>query len=622
MEHALAPGTELRSSTNTYIIRSVIGSGGFGITYKATFNGYLNGLPIQAVVAIKEHFISADCERDKSTRLVSYSAPARSRVEGSRKDFVGEACRLQSVGRGHYNIVQVSEVFDANNTSYYVMEYLEGESLSNYVRRQGPLSESETLSIIMPIIKAVGYLHENRITHLDIKPANIMLAKDHNGEVRPVLIDFGLSKHYNEDGSATSTINTRGYSDGYAPIEQYIGISTFSPASDVYSLAATIMFCLTGRSLPRANEIDKQKIESLIPNAVSSSLRNVLTQSLNINISERPTDGNILSAMLSGAKSAAKSESTPEGDKTERITDTGFPNTGKTEISHNTTSSGYGQPYTPPVQKEPSEKNPDNTQKSTKRSFMSSYGVYILVGIIIVVIVVVLFAMSETSSPDEITPDPAPIMENEERRVDKVDGDYSEDELKSERANYDKTAVREPQSKTHIPTAIEPVQSNSRNHESFESPSNSPQPVTPIGMSQSEIEAKKGKEKEQQEASKQIYSKISFGKTPGATDTEDGTSGTGNISEKSSYTGVGSGAVGGRGVSVSNKIVSMVPGRVVVRIIVAPDGHVKSADVVAAGTTINNSEVRNKCKDAALNAKVGKSDKNSDESGRITFTFK
>lgn len=149
-------------------------------------------------------------------------------------------------------------------------------------------------------------------------------------------------------------------------------------------------------------------------------------------------------------------------------------------------------------------------------------------------------------------------------------------------------------------------------------------PMTPTGPSQSEIEAKKAKEKKQQEASEKINSRVSFGNTPGATGTGDGTSGagSGNSSEKRSYTGVVSGAVGGRGVTVSDKIVSKVPGKVVVRINVAPDGHVKSADIVATGTTIGAEDVRNKCKVAALNGKVGKSDKNSDESGRITFTFK
>ncbi len=298
MNNSLEIGSELRSPNNKYIIRSVLGKGGFGITYSATFSTVVGGLPIKAVVAIKEHFLSADCERESSTQSVSYSQPVSERVERSRRDFVGEARRLQAVASGHNNIVQVSEVFDANNTSYYVMEFLEGQSLSEYIKEKGALSEQETMSIMQPIVDAVAYLHENKITHLDIKPGNIMLSHDQNDAMRPVLIDFGLSKHYNEDGSATSTINTQGFSDGFAPIEQYVGITSFSPVSDVYSLAATILYCLTGQRPPKSLELTPAYLQENIPSSVSQNLRDMLFASMQMSAASRPSDASVMLAML------------------------------------------------------------------------------------------------------------------------------------------------------------------------------------------------------------------------------------------------------------------------------------------------------------------------------------
>ena len=110
------------------------------------------------------------------------------------------------------------------------------------------------LALMAPIVDAVAYLHRNRLTHLDIKPQNIMLATADDGSMRPVLIDFGLSKHYDANGNATSTVNTLACSDGYSPVEQYSGITTFSPSSDVYALGATMLACLIGKTPQKSTE--------------------------------------------------------------------------------------------------------------------------------------------------------------------------------------------------------------------------------------------------------------------------------------------------------------------------------------------------------------------------------
>ena len=188
--------------------------------------------------------------------------------------------RLQKIGVSHPNIVSVNEVFEANNTAYYVMEYIDGESLRSYVQRNGPLGEAGLRRLLLPVMDAVEALHAERLTHLDIKPDNIMLARRKDGSIRPVLIDFGLAKHYGADGTPTSTVNTLGCSAGYSPMEQYMGIRTFSPTADVYALGATMLYCLTGETPRVANEITSDDISGAIPAGVSEALRHTISEAM------------------------------------------------------------------------------------------------------------------------------------------------------------------------------------------------------------------------------------------------------------------------------------------------------------------------------------------------------
>lgn len=259
-KNALTIGTIVNSGTRLYKIEEVLGSGGFGITYRASTTISFGNIPSKISVALKEHFISELCERGENASQVLYSNPVRERVENGKKDFMAEARRLHKIGVSHPNMVKVNEVFEANNTAYYVMEYLEGETLRSRVKREGRLSEEDALLVMTPVMEAVGCLHDNHMTHLDIKPDNIMLSFDEKGGLRPVLIDFGLSKHYGKDGSPTSTINTLGCSDGYAPVEQYAGITKFSPQTDIYALGATLLFCLTGKDPLKSTELNRENL--------------------------------------------------------------------------------------------------------------------------------------------------------------------------------------------------------------------------------------------------------------------------------------------------------------------------------------------------------------------------
>ena len=266
VENALPLGTVLDSGQHQYRIVKVLGQGGFGITYQAVAKIKVGNVQVDVPFAVKEHFISSFCGRQGESVTIPNPSNAQE-VNDSLNSFLTEAERLNRLSLEHDGLVKVNESFQANGTAYYVMEYIGGENLRQYVKRQpaGKLSETEALPIIRKVADAVGYLHRSQVTHLDIKPDNILLRDDGT----PVLIDFGLAKHYDKKGKATSTLKVAGCSDGYSPLEQYAGIDHFSPQADVYALAATLLFLLTGRDPRKASEISREQIEQSLPSDVS-----------------------------------------------------------------------------------------------------------------------------------------------------------------------------------------------------------------------------------------------------------------------------------------------------------------------------------------------------------------
>ena len=248
-DDVLPVGSVLRSGKREYRVEAVLGKGGFGITYKVSAMEQVGQIPVRVEFAMKEFFMDG-CLRDASGKVST--AATKGEAADGLKDFISEARRLSSLCGQCRNIVPVDEVFEANGTACYVMEFLDGGSLADYVKKHGALSVGVAKKILKPVADAVAFLHSNSITHLDIKPGNIMFRS--NGE--PVLIDFGLAKHYDRRGNATTTVRTLAYSAGFSPAEQYVGLKQFSPQSDVYALAATFANMLTGKTPPEAIDLE------------------------------------------------------------------------------------------------------------------------------------------------------------------------------------------------------------------------------------------------------------------------------------------------------------------------------------------------------------------------------
>ncbi len=295
---ALRPGTVISSEHYDYKIVKVLGAGSFGITYLATADVQVGNVSVTVKFAVKEHFMSMSCYRGDDGAEVLCTPASKEDVELSRSDFLVEARRLQTLCQKSRGIVHVNETFEANNTAYYVMEFLNGGS-------PGQMPEGDAINIICQVAQAVDTIHGEKLLHLDIKPDNIVMKTNDSGEVYPVLIDFGVAKHFGKDNKPTSHLQAKGASAGYAPQEQYDegGITEFSPKYDIYALGAVLLFLLTGKNPPSAFKISPNQAElaAMIPATVTDSTRAAILGAMKPSAFERTESISDFVAQLTGS---------------------------------------------------------------------------------------------------------------------------------------------------------------------------------------------------------------------------------------------------------------------------------------------------------------------------------
>ena len=277
----LKVGTILRG---IYRIDSNLSSGGFGNTYVAT------NIEFDERVAIKEFFMKGVTQRDDNQTTVSVSnAENQDSFLEQREKFKKEARRLRQLNNPH--IVKVHDLFEENGTAYYVMDYVDGENLSDRLKRTGkPMSEKKVNEILPQILDALKSVHDTGIWHLDLKPANIMV--DKSGQVK--LIDFGASKQLNAQKGGATTSTAISYTNGYAPREQMEqNYDKFGPWTDLYALGATLYSLLTNKRPPLPSDIDDDMSEDKhmalsIPANVSDAMRQHILWLMKTNRLQRP----------------------------------------------------------------------------------------------------------------------------------------------------------------------------------------------------------------------------------------------------------------------------------------------------------------------------------------------
>ena len=242
---ALPCGTVLGGK---YILGHVLGQGGFGITYIA------QDYQTKERVAVKEFFPDAMAMRTQTHTVSAHSGEQKENFQYGKACFLSEAETLAEF-IGNPNIIRVYSYFEENGTAYYVMEYIEGESLQQYVRaHDGKISWEETKKFLFPIMEALGAVHEKGIIHRDVTPDNIYITKD--GDVK--LIDFGAARYSLGEKSRSLDVIIK---HGFAPMEQYTRRSKQGPYTDVYALAATMYYVLSGK-LPQ-DSIDRLEEDHL-----------------------------------------------------------------------------------------------------------------------------------------------------------------------------------------------------------------------------------------------------------------------------------------------------------------------------------------------------------------------
>ncbi len=234
MRNALAKGYEIEG----YRIESILGAGGFGVTYLAT------ELSINRKVAIKEYLPNGIAIRGRDDVSVH---PLTS---GDKDDYQWGLDRFKKeaetlVSFQHPNIVMVFRFFTANGTAYLVMAYVDGESLSAILERAGTLSEAELREMLDPLLSGLEHVHRAGFLHRDIKPGNIYIRRDGS----PVLLDFGAARLAmgGRSQSLTSIVSA-----GYAPFEQYTTRGNQGPWSDIYALGGVLYRAALGQRPPDA----------------------------------------------------------------------------------------------------------------------------------------------------------------------------------------------------------------------------------------------------------------------------------------------------------------------------------------------------------------------------------
>ena len=268
MPYALQPDMILKGK---YLVGKVLGQGGFGITYIG------RDLQLQRKVAIKEYFPAGFVGRKTgASQVLWYSnEPAKEAMLSGQEVFLKEARKMSKVGNIE-PIVQVFDVFQENGTAYICMDFIEGETLQKRLKKTGPLSWEAAKDIFLPLIQCMDQVHRQGLIHRDISPDNLMLQPD--GKVK--ILDLGAAKDLNLNTGKSSMQVAK---NGFSPLEQYVQTGSSGSWTDVYAMAATMYYTLTGVVPPSAVDRFNQDLLNwdlpqllALPPAVCEALKNAL----------------------------------------------------------------------------------------------------------------------------------------------------------------------------------------------------------------------------------------------------------------------------------------------------------------------------------------------------------
>lgn len=254
-EYALKPETILNGK---YLVGRVLGQGGFGITYIGW------DLTFGRKVAIKEYYPSGQVSRAPGTTELTWytSDRAVSARRAGMEIFLREAQKMAKV-EGIPGVVRIRDIFHNNQTAYIVMDYVEGETLKQRLKKTGPMTWDQSKEIFRSAIRSMEKVHKAGLIHRDLSPDNLMLTPA--GKV--MILDLGAAKDLSRNSGVSSMKVAK---SGFSPWEQYTQSGASGPWTDVYAMAATIYYTLTGNMPPTAmDRQDKDTLEWNAPNLLA-----------------------------------------------------------------------------------------------------------------------------------------------------------------------------------------------------------------------------------------------------------------------------------------------------------------------------------------------------------------
>ncbi len=293
---ALPPGFDLDGCR----IESLLGKGGFALTYLAT------DTTLNFKVAIKELLPDGIATRARGATVVAQSEDLRDAWDWALKRFEEEARTLAQLR--HPNIVRVLRLIRAHGTVYMVMEYVEGMHLGDWLQKFPRPAEASLRSLLTPILDGLEHVHQKRLLHRDISPENIFITRDG----RPVLLDFGSAR---QDLGKTTSI-TAVVRHGYSPFEQYQAKSHQGPYTDLYALAGVMVTAMTGKKPPPAtdrlaNEAAFPPLTTQCRGRYSEGFCQAIDRAFAVRPQDRPQSIPLFVQMLNGAGAAPPMPSVP-----------------------------------------------------------------------------------------------------------------------------------------------------------------------------------------------------------------------------------------------------------------------------------------------------------------------
>ena len=272
-EWALQPGSILNGK---YMIGRILGQGGFGITYIGW------DIALEKKVAVKEYYPSGQVGRTPGTNTLSWytsESAALARQTGLEM-FLKEARKMSKVDDVS-GIVRVRDLFQENQTAYIVMDYVEGETLKARLQKTGPMAWDQAKGIFQPAIRAMEQVHKAGLIHRDLSPDNLMLTPD--AQVK--ILDLGAAKDLSINSGASSMQVAK---SGFSPFEQYSQRGGSGPWTDVYAMAATVYYTLTGVLPPAAiDRVEEDTMDWSLVSTLPGRAREALRAAMAVSAKKR-----------------------------------------------------------------------------------------------------------------------------------------------------------------------------------------------------------------------------------------------------------------------------------------------------------------------------------------------